>query len=414
MNLSHIQEALLDHKMDGWLFFDFRGSDPIAHSLLELDPHLTRTRRWAYFIPARGAPVKIVHAIETGALENLPGDTNVYLSHQSLEERLSAALSGASTIAMQYSPRNAIPYVSRVDAGVVEMIRSFGVEVVSSADLIQLFQATLRSEQAASHQRSALALGRLIEAALEEIVRQHARGRSPSEYEIQQFLLAGMEREGLLTDHAPIVAVGPNAADPHFAPSATNSAPISKDTLVLIDLWAKEQSPGSIFADLTWMSYTGPKVPERIAHVFSIVAQARDAAAELVETSFRAGAPVRGCDVDDVARAVIETAGFGARFIHRTGHSIHESGHGNGANMDNLETRDERRLLPSTVFSIEPGIYLPGEFGVRSEINVLIDADGGPTITGPIPQQELSLLTGGAGPWVRFRGEHFQGPHFLQ
>lgn len=388
LDLARIQEALGAAGLDGWLFYDFRGSDPVAASVLGLDPARHTTRRWLYFIPARGEPVKLVHAIERGALDRLPGRKRVYLPWTQLEEELRQALSGARRVAMQYSPRGAIPTMSRVDAGTVELVRSLGPEVVSSADLAQEFEAVWSEEQLRSHHWAAERVGRLVDETFAEIGRRVRSEGAASEHEAQRFLLDRFAAEGLVTDHPPIVAAGPNSADPHYFPSPRRSSPIRAGDHVLLDLWARKDEPGSVFHDITWVaSVLAPPVPE-VAEVFRIVREARDAGFRKIEDSFRKGVPVRGFEVDDVVRGVIAKAGHGERFIHRTGHSIHTTTHGNGANLDDLETRDERRLIPRTGFSIEPGIYLEGRFGVRSEVNVYLSPEG-PVLTGRPPQREI-------------------------
>ena len=393
MTISRIQQAVQAAGVDGWLFYDFRGSDPLAASILNLPRGVHRTRRWFYFVPASGEPVRVVHAIEPAALDHLPGDKRVYLAWQQLHSELRDLLAGKQRIAMQYSPLNNIPYVARVDAGTVELIRSLGVEVVSSADLVSEFEATLTSEQHRSHIEAADQLGALVHAAFGEIARRLRQDDPPTEYEIQQFLCNGFEQHGLMADHAPIVAVDAHSADPHFEPSPSGSSLITPDCFVLIDAWCKQKTPGAIYADITWTGWTGKSVPEEHAGVFSIVRAARDAAFEYVRQKLAAGDKVLGCDVDDACRAVIEQAGYGKYFIHRTGHSLHESTHGNGANIDNLESRDERRLIPRTCFTIEPGIYLPGRFGVRSEINIYLPDSRTAVLTGHPAQVEVLAVS---------------------
>lgn len=389
MDLGAIQQALLDAGLDGWLFYDFRGSDPLAALVLGLPRDAHRSRRWFYYIPARGEPTRVVHAIETGALDLVRGHKRVYLAWQELHQHLRETLAGAGKIAMQYSPQNNIPYVARVDAGTLELIKSFGVEIATSADLVSMFAARLNDAALASHERAALKLGQIVREAFDEIGRQLRAGERPHEYGIQQFLWRRFAGEGLTADHAPIVGVGPHSADPHFAPSETDSTPIETGSWVLIDAWCKEQQPGAIYADITWTGYVGEEPPPEIEEVFRIVTRARDAAVEHVERERQAGRVVCGCDVDDACRAVIEQAGYGPFFIHRTGHSLHESVHANGANMDNLESRDTRRLLPQTLFTVEPGIYLPDRFGVRSEINVYLPDDRRSIVTGVPRQTEI-------------------------
>lgn len=389
LDVAVIQESLRDRGIDGWLFCDFRGSDKLAASILRLGSEMTRTRRWFYYLPAKGTPVRIVHAIEPGALDDVPGEKIRYSSWRRLREALSQTLAGSPRVAMQYSPMNDIPYIGRVDAGTVELVRSLGVQVVSSADLVQEFEARISESAWQTHVEAADELGRLVNHCFAEIGRRLRSAETPTEHAIQQVMLAGFKRAGLVTDHDPIVAVGAHSADPHYAPSRTSSESIGREQLVLIDTWAKQDRPGAIYADITWVGFTGSAIPDEMTKVFEIVRDARDAATQFVREAQSLGEPARGCDVDDVARGVIERAGFGEYFIHRTGHSIHEVGHGNGANLDNLETRDERRLIPRTCFSIEPGIYLPGRFGVRSEIDVFLPDARSLIVSGPTPQREI-------------------------
>jgi Xaa-Pro aminopeptidase len=391
MDLAAIQRALGERQLDGWLFYDFRGSDPLAYAVLGVDSAF-RSRRWFYFIPTRGEPTRIVHAIETGSLDAVPGNKRVYLPWQQLHEHLRQTLAGAKRVAMQYSPMNNIPYVSRVDAGTIEMIRSFGVEVVSSADLIQQFEATIDEAGYQTHQRAALALGEIVHAAFAEIGKTLQAGKPPTECGIQEFIMQQFDRRGIETDHPPIVGVGPHSADPHFAPDAKTDTPIRRGDFVLIDLWGKEKTPKAIVADITWTAFVGSNPPADIVKVFEIVRDARDAAIRRVQTALAAGEPLRGCDVDDACRQVIVDAGHGADFIHRTGHSIHTMTHGNGTHIDNLETHDERPISPRTCFSIEPGIYLPGRFGVRSEIDMFVMDAKTAVVTGIPAQTQLVLI----------------------
>ncbi len=389
MDLEAIQRALKEAGVDGWLFYDFHNRDAIAQKILEIDTSRFSTRRWFYFIPASGEPQKIVHSIERWRLDHLPGERHIYLPWQQLHEILRKMLSGSKTVAMQYSPMNHVPYVSIVDAGTVELIRSFGVQVVSSADLVGMFEARLDEHGYETHVRASEALHRVRAATFEEVGKRVRAGEKPTEYDIQQFMHAIMRDEGLVWDDGPIVAVNAHAADPHFEPTAENCWEIKPGDLLLLDLWAKLDEPDSIYADITWVGYLGEKVPDRMVEVFNIVRDARDAAVALVEQRFASGEPVHGWEVDDASRKVIEDAGFGQYFIHRTGHNIGREVHGNGVNIDNLETKDERLILPGTCFSVEPGIYLEHEnFGIRSEIDVFVTLDSKVEVTGP-RQQEL-------------------------
>lgn len=390
--IAAIQRALRNSEgLDGWLFYDFRGSDPLAYRVLLLDPARHVTRRWYYWIPAEGAPVKVLHRIEPQVLAELPGEARCYVSWEEQRARLSAVLQGCRRIAMQYSPFNAVPYVSRVDAGTVELVRSFGPEVVSSADLVQEFEAVWTDAQRASHEYATNALRRIVDEAFGHVASLLARGRRLTEYDLQQFILARIRDAGMTTSSAPIAAVDAHTADPHYGPTATGSSAIGRDSLVLIDLWAKRAAPDAVYGDITWTGYTGTRVPERHRTVFDAVRQGRDAALAFVRERAAAGRLPFGWEVDDVCRGAIRRAGYGEYFVHRTGHSIGEEVHGNGANIDNLETQDNRRILPRTCFSIEPGIYLPGAFGIRSELDVYI-ADRDAVVYGQPLQTELVAI----------------------
>jgi Xaa-Pro aminopeptidase len=389
--LGAIQTAIRDAGLDGWLFYDFRRSDPIARKVLGLDPARSSTRRWLYFVPARGEPVRLVHAIEPRMLDALPGERRVYLTWQSLETGIREALGGARRIAMQYSPRGEVPYVSRVDAGTIELVRACGAEVVSSADLVQLFDATLDDAQLASHRRAAAILRRLVDQVFAHVAHSLKAGEEVTEASVLAFLEERLEENGLENDHPAIVAVNANAANPHFEVPASGSSPVREGDLLLVDVWAREKAPRSIYADITWTAFCGRRVPDEMLAVFAVVRRARDAVIARARRAFRSGEEVRGFELDREARAVIAAAGHGEHFIHRTGHSIHEEGHGNGANLDDLETHDTRRIIPRTLFSVEPGIYLPGRFGIRSEVNVFhtgSDAE----VTGPPHQETLRPL----------------------
>lgn len=390
-DLPSVQSALESSGLDAWLFYDFRGSDPIARRILGLDPERVGTRRWFYCVPARGEPRKLVHAIEQRALEALPGGTTVYLTWQSLRDGLRQVVGGAKRVAMQYSPGNDVPYVSRVDAGTVEAVRATGAEVVTSADLVQLFNATLSDEQLDSHRRAAAHLGSLVEDVF-ALVRTGLRsGEELSERGLQQFAEERLGAAGLVYDHPPIVAVNEHAADPHFEVPEKGSSPVRRGDLLLFDVWAKEERRGSIYADITWCAFLGRDLPEEMARVFAAVRCARDAVVARADDAFRKGEELRGFELDRVARQAIAEAGYGEYFIHRTGHSIHEETHGNGANLDDLETHDTRLLLPRTLFSVEPGVYLPGRFGIRSEVDVYHTGEGA-EVTGPPRQKELVLV----------------------
>lgn len=370
--IADIQTALQAAQLDGWLFYDFRHSDPLAYRILKLDPHTHTTRRWFYFVPASGEPTKIVHRIEDDKLDALPGTKQIYLKWQVQHEYLRQALGTARRIAMQYSPLNAIPYISRVDAGTIELVRSFGVEVVTSADLVQHFEAVWSPEQKAMHVTAAENVHRIIHEAFAEIARGIRAQEEVTEYSIQQFMVQRFADAAMICDAPPIVAVNANSANAHYSPNPTRLSPIRKGDFVLLDVWAKLKQPSSVYADLSWTGFVGETVPEMHACIFDIVAEARDAAVNFVRGKIAAGESFRGAEVDDVSRAVIIKAGYEDQFTNRTGHSIGEEVHGNGANIDNLETPDTRFVVPNTCFSIEPGIYLKGQFGLRSEIDVFV------------------------------------------
>ncbi|MBI4054740.1 MAG: aminopeptidase P family protein [Elusimicrobia bacterium] len=391
--MPRIQALLTRRKTPAWLFYDFRGLDPIAHRVLRLPPGLTRTRRWFYLLPPQGTPKKLLHKIEPHALDPLPGATLFYSSFRELEAGLRKMLARTPRVLMQYSPRNAVPTLSRVDAGTVELIRSFGVKVFSSQDLAQELEATWNTRQLTLHRQTARILYRLVRRAFAEVKSSQLKGRSITEHEIQQQLCRGFEKNALVADHPPIVAAGAHSADPHFETSAASFRPIQKGDILLIDLWAKPAQPNGVYADITWTGYVGEKVPEKCSRIFRIVQNARDRAVSFLQKALREGRFPRGREVDVAARATIERAGFGPFFTHRTGHSIGREVHGNGANLDDHETREERRLIPKTCFSIEPGIYLPGEFGIRSEINVFLDGSTARITTQPVQTEIFPIFS---------------------
>ena len=373
--IEEIQQAIREQPgLDGWLFYDFRHSDPLSYSVLLLDPEVHVTRRWYYWIPANGTPIKLVHGIEPRVLDSLPGTRQCYVSWRDRQSALQQMLQGAGRVAMQYSPYNAIPYVSRVDAGTIDLVRSFGIEVVTSADLVQQFEAVWDARQLQSHCMAAQALRRIVDEAFLHVGEQVSRAEPFGEYDLQQFILSRFQQYGLVTSSPPIAAVNDHSADPHYTPSKETSRPIRSGDLVLIDLWAKQPASGAVYADITWTAYVGGPAPDRHRRIFEIVRSARDAALAFVQQRIGDGKFPCGWEVDDVCRRVIQEGGYGDRFIHRTGHSIGIEVHGNGANIDNLETQDSRRLMPCTAFSIEPGIYLPGEFGIRSELDVYVSS----------------------------------------
>lgn len=392
--MRDIQEAVRKiPSLDGWLFYDFRGSDLLAYRVLQLDPTAHVTRRWYYWIPAHGEPIKLMHRIEPHILEALPGDTMLYVSWDEQRRCLAGILKGAGRIAMQYSPLNAVPYISRVDAGTIELIRQLGVEVVSSADLVQQFEAVWSEFQLTSHRDAAEKLRRIVDEAFEHVARTVSDRAALTEYALQQYILARIQDHDLVTSTPPIVAANAHSADPHYGPPAQGSSQIKTGDLVLIDLWAKRREPGSVYADITWTGHVGRRAPSRQQEIFDLVRNARDAALRFVQRQVRVGSFPCGWEVDEVCRQAIRQAGYGEQFLHRTGHSIGEEVHGNGANIDNLETRDERRLIPRTCFSIEPGIYLPGEFGIRSELDVYVSPHEALVFGLPLQTEIVPILT---------------------
>ncbi len=389
MNLAAIQEELRKQKLDGWLFFDHHQRDPLAYRVLGFAPASHVTRRWYYWIPSSGEPRGLVHRIESGMLDALPGEKVRYSSWSEQEGGLKKLLGGARRVAMQYSPMCAIPYVAMVDAGTVELVRSLGVEVATSAELIQHFEARWSAAALESHLEAGRRVDRVRAHAFDMIRHATRSGGSVQEFAVKQFVLEGFTKAGLFTDHGPIVGVNANASNPHYEPTAEVSSEIRGGDFVLLDMWAKLDQPRAVYYDITWTGYCGDRPSDEMREVFGVVSGARDAAIRRVQEAVAANQDLRGFQVDDAARDHIRSHGFGDYFVHRTGHSIGEDVHGNGANMDNLETHDERRIVPWTCFSIEPGVYLK-EFGVRSEINMFV-GEGEARVTGEM-QKELVIL----------------------
>jgi Xaa-Pro dipeptidase len=388
-DIPEMQSDLRAARIDGWLFYDFRGRDPIAQNILSL-PEAMRTRRWFYFVPAKGTPKKLVHKIEMQSLASLPGETLYYSAQEELRKNLEKMFGRAKSVAMQYSPKNAIPYVSMVDAGTVELVRSCGPKVVSSADLVQKYEACWSAEQLESHLSAGAIIDRIAREAFQLAAKSVREKKTLTEFDLKNWILKEFEAAGLWTEEGPDIAVNAHASDPHYGPTEESAAAIREGDLLLMDVWGKKKTPGSVYYDITWMGYLGGKVPEKYAKVFGVVREAREAATELIRRHIAAGKPLQGWQVDKAARGVIEKAGYGKYFFHRTGHSIGEKVHGNGVNMDGLETHDVRRLIPKTCNSIEPGIYLP-EFGVRSEVNVYV-GEREARVTGAIQKEILALL----------------------
>lgn len=392
MDLDRIQSAISGKGIDGWLFYDFHHRDAMAYRILGLDFSKFTTRRWFYYIPAQGDPVRIVSAVEAKKLDSLPGKKEVYRSWEDLHRILRATLADARQIAMQYSPNNNIPYVSVVDAGTIELIRSFGVAVVSSADLIQIFEAVIDREGYEAHLKAGEKVQRIKDEAFQLIGEKIHNNEKITEYEVQQYIVKRFEEEGLTDDgDHPIVGVNDHPADPHFEPTQENTYTIKKGDTLLIDLWARKNDDSGIYYDITWCGFIGDNPPAKYVEIFNTVRDARNAARDFIRERFRKNEPCFGYEVDDVCRQVVIDAGYGDYFVHRTGHSIGREVHGNGVHIDNLETKDERELVPGICFSIEPGIYLPGEMAVRSEINVFITEDRKVVVAGA-EQEDLILL----------------------
>jgi Xaa-Pro aminopeptidase len=391
LDIAAVQGALREEGLDGWLLYDFHGSNPIARSLARLDGGgKMTTRRWFYMIPAEGEPRGLVHAIEPRTLDALPGRKLMYAGREQLQAGLLELIGSSRRLAMEYSPGGAIPYLARVDAGTIDNIRATGVAVVSSGDLVQRFEACWDKSAVESHRTASERLYSIKDRAFEVIAERVGRGLRPTEYDIQQLMNGWFAEHGLVADSAPVVAVNSHAGDPHYQPAAAGSSPIGPDDLVLLDLWGKLDRPGAVYADITWVAFTGAAVPAEPAAAFAAIVRARDAAVDLVVTAARAGADIRGWEVDRAARGVLQDAGFGPHILHRTGHSLGETVHGNGAHLDDYETHDDRRLLPGSGFTIEPGLYFE-TFGVRTEINMVF-GDGDAVVTGPA-QREIVTLT---------------------
>jgi Xaa-Pro dipeptidase len=390
LDVAAVQAALREEDLDGWLLYDFRGLNPIATRLSGLaGSQAIASRRWYYLIPREGTPRKLVHAIERHNLEHLPGDTAVYAGRSALDAALSTLLTGQRRLAMEYSPDCAIPYLSRVDAGTVDLLRKRGVDVVSSGDLVQRFEAAWGEAALASHREASVRLYRVKDGAFAFVREARAAGRPITELDVQAVMVQAFQTEGLVSDSAPVVAAQENAGNPHYLPSADRHRRIGPNEVLLLDLWGKLAAPGAVFADITWMGFTGRQPPEPVARAWTALTGARDAAASFVRDGIRAGRDLRGWQVDRAARQVLVDGGFADRILHRTGHSLGEEVHGNGVHMDDYETHDDRRLIPGTGFTIEPGLYFD-TFGLRTEINMTVGV-GDATITGDV-QRDLVLL----------------------
>ncbi|HJZ71970.1 MAG TPA: M24 family metallopeptidase [Vicinamibacterales bacterium] len=392
LDVRDVQTALKADGVDGWLLYDFRGLNPIAVDVTAVDRqggHLS-TRRWFYLIPASGEPRGLVHKIERQSLAHLPGAMTQYAGRDQLEAGLQKLLNGMRRVAMEYSPGCAIPYVARVDAGTIELVRQCGAQVVSSGDLVQRFAAVWDEPAIATHRTASEKLYRVKDQAFDAVARRLHEGVATTEFDIQQLMAGWFREEGLVTDSDPNVSVGANAGNPHYLPTSTAHRAITKDAVVLLDLWGKLDRSGAVFADITWMGYTGRDVPDRIARAFDAACAARDAGVRLVQERARAARDVRGWEVDRAASTVLRDAGYAAQILHRTGHSLGEAVHGNGVNMDDYEAHDDRRLLPGTGFTIEPGVYFE-DFGIRTEINMVMGVTDA-AVTGPVQTEFVKLV----------------------
>ncbi len=392
MDLEALQAALRAQGLDGWLFCDHHHRDPMAYRILGLPERSMASRRWFYFVPAAGEPVKLAHRVEPRMLDALPGRQEYYLAWTELHRKLKAMVGGTKTIAMQYSPDNNIPYVGLVDAGTVELIRSFGPAIATSADLVQQFEATFGDEGLKSHTWAGERVCRIKDETFAAMKKALDSGARVTEYEFKEQIVRRFEEEGLTCEgESPIVGFNDHPADPHFEPTLGNAYTLKKGDTILLDLWARRIEPVGIYYDITWCAFAGPSPPAKYVEIFRVVRDARDAAVEFVSRRLDAGTPMHGYEVDDVCRKVVRDAGYGDYFLHRTGHSIGTTVHGNGANIDNLETKDDRLIVPGTCFSIEPGIYLAGSMAVRSEVDVFVTPAGKAEIVGP-SQEDLVLV----------------------
>lgn len=389
--LNEIQAALRECKMDGWLLFDYRQSNPAARTMLAVPLEKITTRRFFYWIPKEGQPIKIVPQIEPYTLDHLPGLKWLYRGWKDLEQLLFSLLVANSTIAMEYSPYNALPNIAKVDAGFIDLLRKWGVQVVSSANILQRYTSVWTKEQINSHRFAANVLEQIVDRTW-AFIEHSLQNRLPiNEYQVQQFMVREMEEANCETSHWPDCAVNAHSADPHYEPSPDSSSPIRVSDFILIDIWCKQKIPHAVYADITRVGVAATVPTAKQQEIFTLVKMARDAATLFVKENYENQRPVQGWEVDDVARKCIAQSGYGEYFIHRTGHNLGEEVHGAGANIDNFETHDYRELLPGTAFTIEPGIYLPGEFGVRLEYDLYLNPAGTVEITGGI-QKELVCL----------------------
>jgi Xaa-Pro aminopeptidase len=392
MNLAAIQAALETAGLDGWLFCDHHRRDATAYGILGLSARHMASRRWFYWLPATGEPVKLAHRVEPRMLDTLPGRQEHYLAWTELHQKLKAMVGGAKKIAMQYSPENNIPYIGLVDAGTVELIRSFGPTVVTSADLVQQFEATFGDDGLKSHSWAGERVQKVRDESFASMASALNSGAKVTEYEFKEQIVRRFDEEGLTCEgESPIVGFNDHPADPHFEPTQANAFTLKRGDTILLDLWARRVEPVGVYYDITWCAFAGDKPPAKYVEIFTVARDARDAAVSFVSKKLDAGTPVHGYEVDDACRKVVKNAGYGDYFLHRTGHSIGTTVHGNGANIDNLETKDDRLIVPGTCFSIEPGIYLAGSMAVRTEVDVYVTTAGKAQIVGDI-QRELVLV----------------------
>lgn len=390
--IQDVQNWLKEANIDGWLFYDFQRSNPLACDFLHISPRTLLTRRFFYWIPKKGISIKLVHAVEPHVLDHLPGEKKIYLYWQSLESSLAEILKKATKVAMEYSPRCAIPYLSRVDGGTLDIVRGRGIEVVSSAPLLQHYLGIWNEEKYLTHLQAVNFLDQTVEKTFEWLSKKLKTGAKTSEWDVQEYMRQEFNEKGFVSDALPICAFGPNSANPHYCPEKNSSRILEKGDLVLLDLWCKKNSPEAVYGDITWVGVADTQPSLKQINIFEIVKKARDSAFEFIKRRFEQKKPIYGYEADGVCRKVIEEAGFGPFFTHRTGHNIDEQDHGYGTHLDGLETKDERMIAPSSCFSIEPGIYLSGEFGIRLEYDVFVSKTHQVKVTGKIQNTMRTLL----------------------
>jgi Xaa-Pro aminopeptidase len=386
--IARVRDMLMELRCDGWLLFDFHGLNPVSTRVLGIGG--LGTRRLFVLIPAVGEPVAVAHRIELGRIEGFPGEVRPYAAWRELEQHLRAVLSG-KRVAMEYSPKDAVPYLDRIPAGIVELVRASGAEVVGSSELVSAVAARWTPEELAGHRRAAELLRDIALAAFQQVKAWREAGSRATEQGLQTWVMEAFDRSGLQTNSPPIVGVDAHAANPHYEPhTAGHETEILPNQVLLLDLWAGIRRD-TVYADQTWMCWTGGSVPAEVEKVWGVVRDARDQVINVLRDKWREGWAVSGADLDDVARGVIRQAGYADWFIHRTGHSIDKDLHGSGPHLDNYETHDDRRLIAGVGFSVEPGICLRGKFGVRSEVNVYL-RDDGPEVTPVELQRQLVVL----------------------